>query len=406
MKLLERYALQTGLKIGKQFLAEKYFPLPKEGHYILLHASSGMASKNYPYYAEVTSIIAPILEQNGITIYQIGGKEDQPIPGCVHLMGQTSLHQTNYLIKRAVMLFGNDSFSQHRAGHLGVPLVTLFGPTAAANHFALQYNPRSIALESHRWGRNPTFSNNEQPMSIALIPPEQIVNSIFKILGASIQLNRKSLLIGHRFNQPMLEWVPDAILHPDFSKGSVPLARFDLGGSEEILFQTLQGRKLNILTNRPINLNGLSQLKANIDILTIEFTHNSHIDVPYIKTLKSIGLKLQCFTLDLDGDELSRKRLEFFDYCQIIKVNHKTRDNFISDARRYLNDPHFNLEIKPSTWFKSNKFILARGKVYLSKFHYLADLPTEDFNKNVSQVPDHEEFWREQDYFYVFEQHI
>jgi hypothetical protein len=406
MKLLPSYSLATGLKIGNQFLAEKYFPLPKEGPYILLHASSGMASKNYPYYQEVISILGPIFEQNGITIYQIGGKEDQPIPGCVHLMGQTSLHQTNYLIKRAIMLLGNDSWSQHRAGYLNIPVVTPFGPTSSANHFAYQYHPASIPIESHRWNRNPTFSNNEQESTIALISPEEVVNSVFKILGASIHLNRKSLFIGQRFNSPMLEYVPDMPLGADFAKGSIPLARFDLGGSEEILFQTLQIRKLNILTNRPINPNGLAQLKGNVDILTIEFIKDSLITTEYIKILKSIGLKLQCFTLELDGDELSRKRLEFFDYCQIIKANHKTRDNFISDTRRYLNDPQFNLEIKPSTWFKSNKYLLARGKVYLSKFHYLMDLPTEDFSKNISQVPDHEEFWREQDYFYMFDQQV
>lgn len=404
MKLLQSYSLATGLKIGKQHLLEKYFPLPKDGHYILLHASSGMASKNYPFYNEVISIIGPILEQNGITIYQIGGKEDQPVPGCVHLMGQTSIHQTNYLIKRAILLIGNDSWTQHRAGYLKIPTVTPFGPTTSANHFAYEYHSASVPIESHRWNRNPTFSNSEPEPTIALISPEEIVNSIFKILGASIQLNRKSLYIGHRFNSPTLEWVPDALLAPDFAKESVPLARFDLGGSEEVLFQTLQARKLNILTNRPINPNGLAQLKTNIDLLTIEFTRNSSITIDYIKILKSIGLKLQCFTLELDGDELSRKRLEFFDYCQIIKVNHKTRADFINDSRKYLNDPSFSFEVKPSTWFKSHKFILARGKAYLSKFHYLSDLPTENFSKNISQVPDHEEFWREQDYFYLFDQ--
>jgi hypothetical protein len=406
MKLLPSYSLATGLKIGKQFLAEKYFPLPKESHYVLLHASSGMASKNYPYYGEVISVLGPLLEQNGITIYQIGGKEDRPVPGCIHLMGQTSLHQTNYLIKRAIILIGNDSWSQHRAGYLNIPTVTPFGPTTSANHFAYQHHPVSIPIESHRWNRNPTFSNQEPESTIGLISPEEVINSVLKILGASITLNRKSLLIGHRFNQQMLEYVPDAPLSPEFAKGSPIMARLDLGGDEQNLFQTLQGRKLHILTKTPINPNGLVQLKANIETLTIEFTRNGPITTDYIKTLKSIGIKLQCFTLELDGDELSRKRLEFFDYCQIVKATHKSKDNFIQDARKYLNDPQFNLEIKPSTWFKSNKFILARGKIYLSKFHYLANLPTEDFSKNVSQAPDHEEFWREQDHWYVFEQEI
>jgi hypothetical protein len=402
--LASTYSNALGLQLGEMYIRKQFYPLEFD-KYITVQAFSGnQPSKNYDHWNEILSILAPVFEQNGIKIVQIGAKDEPPLPGCVHLMGKTNWPQASYILSNSILHLGADSFGQHVAGALGIPLVVLFGSTDKFCHGAHWKKAHSF-IESHRWGRLPSYGP-ENEKTINLIPVEEVTNSIFKILGASIQLNRKSLLIGHRFNQPMLEWVPDAILHADFSKGSVPLARFDLGGSEEVLFQTLQGRKLNILTNRPINPNGLAQLRSNIDILTIEFTHNSYIDIPYLKALKSIGIKLQCFTLDLDGEELSKKRLEFFDHCQIIKVNHKTRDNFISDSRRYLNDPHFNLEIKPSTWFKSNKFLLARGKVYLSKFHYLADLPTEDFSKNVSQVPDHEEFWREQDYFYIFEQQI
>ncbi len=406
MKLLPLYSLSTGLKIGKQFLAEKFFPLSDDSPYITLHASSGMPSKNYPYFNEVFSILIPILSSNNIKVYQIGAKEDSPINGCIHLMGQTSLHQSNFLLKRALIHIGNDSWSQHRAGHIGVPVIDLFGPTAEANHSPYEHTQNSIFLESHRWGRNPSFSNQEPESTIALIPPEEVVNSVLKLLGATITLPRESLYIGPRYVQPSLEWIPDAVLDPNFAPNQPVLARLDLGGDENNLFQTLSARKLHIFTKIPINLNGLAQFRGNVELLIIEFTKNNLITKEFIKAVKSIGIKIQCISYELDSEELSNKRLEFFDYCQINKVTHKTREDFIYAAKRYQNLKEWAFTPTQSTWFRSNKFLLARGKIYLSKFHYLADLPTQDFGKNVSQMVDHEDFWREQEYFYVFNQEL
>jgi ADP-heptose:LPS heptosyltransferase len=192
MKLLERYSTQCGLKIGKQFLLEKFYPLPDNKPYILVHGSSGMPGKNYPYYNEVMDILVQILTNNGINIYQIGGKEDVPIKHCIHLQGLTSLHQTNYLIGKALLLIGNDSWTSHRAGALNVPIVELFGTTSVSNHSPYQYNPRSIFLSSHRFDRKPSFAPNEAPLTIGLIPPENVVNAVLKILGGNFQINRKS----------------------------------------------------------------------------------------------------------------------------------------------------------------------------------------------------------------------
>lgn len=408
MHLIEAYSANTRLKIKKPFILKKFYPLPTDEKYITVQSAGAMDAKNYDYLNEVFGIIAPILRENKIQIIQLGSESDPMVSGVLNLNGKTDIHQSTYILEKSILHIGIDSCLVHIASGFNVPIVALYSvsPPSVCGPFWGDKN-RQICLEPNfQKGVKYSYSANENPKSVNTIPPETIINSVFKILGASIRLNRKSLYIGPRFNSPALEYVPDAPLHPDFAKGSVPLARFDLGGTEEILFQTLQGRKLSILTNRPINPNGLAQFKANVDVVAIEFTKNSPITIDYIKALKAIGLKVQCFTLELNGDELSHKRLEFFDHCQIIKATNKIREDFIQGSRKYLNDQAFSFEIKPSTLFKSNKFLLARGKFYLSKFHYLADLPVENFSKNVAQVPDDEEFWREQDYWYVFEQEI
>ena len=402
--LAKTYANTIGVKLGKPYTNKKFYPLEFEKYITIQPFSSNQPSKNYDYWTEVVSIIGPILESNGIKIIQLGGKDEQPLVGCHHLIGKTSIAQSNYIIGNAILHIGADSLCQHVAGALHRPLVVPFGSTSAENHGA-EWKDRYIFIESHRFGRKTSFGH-EHEKTINVIPPEDLVNSVLKILGANITLNRKSLLIGAKYTQNVLEWVPDTHLSPDFAKGAPVVARCDLGGDENTLFQTLSARKLHILTRAPLNIQGIAQLKGNIEQLVIEFCKETQVTIDFIKQIKSLGVKLVCFTTDLDGDELAQVRLKFFDYCQIIKANHKTRENFISDSRRYLNDPNFNFTVGPSTWFRSNRFILARGKIYLSKFHYLANLPTEDFSKNVSQVIDHEEFWREQDYFYCFEQAV
>jgi len=403
--LASTYSNAIGVQLGEMYIRKQFYPLDFEKYITVQGFSGNQQSKNYDYWGEILSIISPILESNGIKIVQIGAKDEPALPGCVHLMGKTNWPQASYILSGAILHLGADSFGQHVAGALGVPIVALFGSTDKIAHGA-HWKKSYAFIESHRWGRQPSYGP-EHEKTINLIPAEEVVNSVLKLLGANITLNRKSLFIGGRYTQPILEYVPDLPLDPNFAKDSAISARFDLGGNENTLFQTLQGRKLHILTKTPINPNGLAQLKNNVETFTIEFTQNSPITTEYIKILKSIGLKLQCFTLELDGDELSRKRLEFFDYCQIIKVNHKTRADFVDGLKKYQNiKGDFEFKQNPNQWFRSNKFILARGKIYLSKFHYLANLPTEDFSKNVSQVPDHEEFWREQDHFYLFDQEV
>jgi len=204
MKLLELYALACGLKIGDQFLLEKFYPL--ENHkYISIQAGSGMGGKNYPYYNEVIDLILPILKSNKISIVQIGGVEDLVLNNCVNLLGKTDLHQTNFIISRSLLHIGNDSFAQHRLGYVGVPIIDLFGPTTQENHSPYQYAPNSIFLSSHRNGKNPTFASQENPQSIAMIKPEEVANAILKVLGVNFTVPRESIFFGSVYNQQVIE---------------------------------------------------------------------------------------------------------------------------------------------------------------------------------------------------------
>ena len=113
MHLIERYASSCGVKIGKPYIYDSYFPMSSQ-KFITFQPFSKPA-KNYDYWQEVINLIAPYLKQNNIDILQIGAKEDKRLDNTIYLAGQTTIPQAAYLIKRSILHFGADSFAVHIA---------------------------------------------------------------------------------------------------------------------------------------------------------------------------------------------------------------------------------------------------------------------------------------------------
>ena len=166
MHLLERYALSCGVKIDKPHIEEQFFPLMQD-KFIVLHASSGMESKNYDYYQEVVSLIKPYLDKENIDIVQIGKAEDKAVPECVHLQGKTTIRQVAYIINRSMLVCGNDSFSAHMASGLDKKSVTLY--SVLYKECCGPYwsdNTKASLIESTRKKMKPSFSNEESPKTV------------------------------------------------------------------------------------------------------------------------------------------------------------------------------------------------------------------------------------------------
>ncbi len=411
MKLLQKYALECGLKIGKQFLYEKYYPVPHNGYYITIQNSSGMGGKNYPYFNEVLSILAPLFKNNNIKVVQLGGGEDAQLNDVINLAGKTDLHQSNYILSRAILHIGNDSWMQHRAGEVGVPVVDLFGTTSIANHSPYKYNEKSIFLEGNRSGRNPSFSVNENPLTIGTITPESIANAVIKILGGNFTIPRQSLHIHPMFSSTFIEWVPDANIHPEFLKGQAFAVRYDWIAqnpqSENLIYHVLQNRPLHIVTDKELNIEYLKMFEKNVSMISFKVSNNSNTS--YIKALKKSGLKCRFISEENNPTVLADLRLKLFDICMIEQVHLKTRDMFFESCEDYLNldiDRNTILKQNGDLWFKTNKFILASDKAYLSKSYWKKGLSTDSFDKNIMAVDDDPDFWIDQDYYYIFRQQV
>lgn len=403
MKLLELYSLTSGLKIGKQHLLERFFPTPLE-RYITLHAASGMPSKNYSCFGDVISLIRPYLDKAGIGVIQLGIKEDPGIAGCHHLMGRTNLHQANYIVGRSMLHLGNDSIWAHRAAHVGVPLVALYGATTAENHGP--YKPddaKTILLSSHRWGRKPAFTGQENPASVNLICPFEVARSVLKLLGIDHTITGRTQLVGGAYNAQLLDFIPNAPLRPDFNPQMTTAVRMDLEHNENILAQVLQsGRKVNVLTSKPINLDLLAAFKANI----LSYNHEVLDDClpEYLKQVQRVTQRQQFFSRSTDADNLSALRFKYFDVARIEQVKIPTREIALRGVEEYLNLPAKSLDNSfqfDTMMFKTQKYVLSRGKTYLSIAHERADKHMEG-ESTVGQIIDSDDMWRDLNHMLIF----
>ena len=126
MHLVESFSLNTGLKIGKPYLYEKFVPLPFQNDYITLQPYGKFESRKYDYWSEVIDILGPTLDKNNIKIVQIGAPPENPLYGCHNMIGQTEFNQAAYLIKNSVLHVGIDSFGIHFASGYGKKMVGLY----------------------------------------------------------------------------------------------------------------------------------------------------------------------------------------------------------------------------------------------------------------------------------------
>jgi len=101
--------------------------------WIALAPGSVWATKRWPYYAELASLLPA-----GARIAVIGAKDDGPLASeivaaapyrVLDATGQLSLLGSAELIRRCSVLVTNDSSPQHLASAMGTPTLTVFGPT-------------------------------------------------------------------------------------------------------------------------------------------------------------------------------------------------------------------------------------------------------------------------------------
>lgn len=183
MKLGQNYANSCSVDLDSTVqpnLPTQFFPLPADS-FITIQNSSGMSGKDYDLWQDVVNLIFPYLEAAGISIVQIGKGNVPPLNKTINLVNQTNFAQTVFVLNNARLHAGNDSFACHAA--YNTPIVALYGCTSSNAHSPLIFHKKSVFLESHRNGKNPSFQAQESPWkSVNYIPPELVANIILNII--------------------------------------------------------------------------------------------------------------------------------------------------------------------------------------------------------------------------------
>ena len=380
MHLVETYSLSTGSKIKKPFIHKKFFPIPFE-KYITIQNSSGMQGKCYDYFQEVVNFVYEDLEKFGYKIIQIGNKDDKPLTNVFNLQGQTNINQTAFILENSQLHVGNDSFAIHMCSAFDVPLIGLYSVSSPEIAGPFWKNKNQICLTPKNW--NPSFNPNESPKRVNEIKIESIIESIQTLLNINLSQNIHTIFIGERYGHILLEAIPSIIL-PNTVFPEVPLnIRFDyIDKIEEkdyiCTLNNLNTRKCAVITDKPLEIEKLFQLKDKIINLFYDITFND-IDLNFVNKIKSLGMKVDfIFNKSKNKNEsaLDSKKLELIDYQEIINIVENTEKP--------------TEEIKESKFYKSKKILFANNNTYLSKAAYLENKPVNldklDVIQNIKDI--------------------
>ena len=387
MHLIETYALASGSKIGKPYIYEKFFPLPFE-KYITIHPNSSCDSKNYDYWQEVVDFLHSPLLRNGFKIIQIGKKEDKKLNLCVRVSGQTNINQIAYLIKGSSLHLGADSFPTHVASSYKKKIVCLY-----SNNYKEVVGPywgdsKDHVLFQDLEGKRASFSTQESPKTINNIKPEDVANSVLRLLDLDYRVKYKTAIRGSGYLQRRIESIPNCVVDCGFFGIDTVIVRMDLLFCEDFLIKQLNNSNCCIITNKAINLDIIKRFKERIKqfVYILDESHNPS----FVRELQSSGIEYHLES-KMSEEELNAIKLYYLDYNPIIRklgVNPKTINEIKS----------FGCE---DMVYRSKQFLLSNGKIYQSEAALEKDLPITDLNGVFSRVIDSEIFWRDMDKFYL-----
>ncbi len=394
MNLQSLYSLALGQKITKPYITEKYFPLPFS-NYITFQPFS-RPIKNYDYYNEVLSLINPILEKNNIKIVQVGGPNEKQFPFCYPTQGNTNWGQLAFLIKNSKLHFGSDSIGQHLASFYDIPLVDLI-----CNNYKTSVQPffgtknKQIIFEPIRpEGHKPVFAlDGENPKSINTICPIKIAHSICELLNLEFIYPYESIYIGQNYQNKIIESAPDFVINISNLEIQNLVVRMDIIFNEQNLFGQLQHCKCIILTDRPINSQLLIGTRQNIMEIIYILKKDPAPDFNFCKLLSNLRIPYKL--LSYENDEfLNPLKLDFLDFPIIIKKS--------SEIPKEINIE----KIKEGKIFiKSNKFLLARSKIYSCCQTYLNNQPLSSINPTLELLSEQnlDKIGIESDFLYFLE---
>ena len=383
MHLVESYATNCGVKIHEPYIYEKFFPLDFDKY--ITFCNSNIPSQDYDYWGDVIVILKDELDKQGIKILQMGNSDSKKPNHVFSACGTTNKNQDAYLIKNSLLHFGVDGYLSQLAGYYDKKLVCIY-----SNNYKNDVKPywgdsgNQILIESDRGGRTPSFAAQENPKTINFIKPEQIAESISKLLNLKYDYSYRTLDSGLNYINKIVDSVPNQVVSSSSLNIANLIVRMDFLFNEDNLSEQLDDCVCSIVTTKPISKDLLLSKKNKIKEV-IYFIEKDN-DPEFIEFLHHNGIKFLMMT-DLPEKEIDPLKIDYMDYGII----HERKVPDFSEYKK-LKD----------LYFKSSKLTLSNQKMYLSKYHWKNDIPSNG-HEDTAQAFDDEDFWIESDYFMLLQ---
>jgi len=384
MNLTEKMALDCGVKVSRPYLDRYFLPI-KNDNYIIIDTRCKNANGEYDYFNDVLDLIKPYLKEANIDIFQIATDKNIKL-ACDKCFITINKKQENYLISKAKLLISNENYSLHIASVFNTKSIGLYSLFNPNNTRPVWNKDSQIILESHRDGNLPSYGrSNELPKTINFISPYAIAKNILNSLDIINDLGRFKLVhLGKSFNQKIVEIVPDFISDANFMKEKSINLRLDYISNlnSSVFNYWMTNRKVNIITNKDININMIAPYRNNILLMTIMLSEN--ISEKFLKHCKSIGLKLKIFC-DVK-DKLEEYRFKF--------LNWEVHQDFENEGALNKLDT-----LSQKSKFISSKILISKGKQFSCKANYFANKHLDNSEESVILS---KEFEQEIEFFKIY----
>jgi len=357
MHIVESFALNSGSKIDKPYIYDSYVPLQwSTDRYITFQpfGTAAFESRKYSYWEEVFDILRPIFNKENIHIVQIGASGEPQIKGTMGMMGKTTLNQSAYLIKNAMLHLGIDSFGVHVASGYQKKIVALYSNMIPENSGPYWSKGKDVKLiSSLKDNECPSYALQEDPKTIDRIKPEKIAKAVCDLLSIEYAYEFETVYTGKQYAQKRIEVVPTNHIGnwKDFGVDSLIL-RMDKHFNESVCASQLEKCACSLVTDKPIRLDLIKYFKKSISELVFIINDSSHID--YLHSLKATGVNMFLMS-HLDDESFNKLKLDYIDVASILNVPLMTKDKFLKDH----NDIDFN-----NLYFKSGVTVIRDKAIY------------------------------------------
>lgn len=384
MNLLEKISLDCGVKASNPFVDKLYMPI-KNHNFIIFDTRCKNQTGSYDYFLDVFEMVRNYLKQNKIDIIQLASEDSYKLP-CDKCYITINKKQEAYLISKARLIISNENYSLYLASIFNVKSIGLYSVNNSKNTKPFWNQESQTIFESDREGNLPTYGQlNETPKTVNSINPYELAKSILDNLNIKNDFDKFELIyLGRSFNQKIIEVVPDFISNQEFLKNSSINLRLDYVDNLDIntFAFWLSNRKINLITNKDINLKAINQFKNNIMMLTIMLSEK--ISEQFLKTAKQMGYRIKIFCSN--ENELNYYRNKFFDWQ--VEKDQKNFNKF-TELKNISN----------KSFFISSKILISKGKQFSCKANYLINKFLDKSQETVIFSPEFEE---ELEYFKIY----